>query len=261
VLIRSVHKDSDPPYPVPEGELLARGRETMKYLIVNADDFGASRGINRGIVEAHRRGILTSTSLLVDMPCSAEATRLSRDLPRLSVGLHIDVDLIRVGEGTSVDGAYADRRRAELQRQFRRFQELMGSLPTHLDSHHNGHRDPRVLPDYLELARQHGLPLRGHSLARYVSKFYGQWDGMTHLEQVGVGSLVRMLETEVGEGFTELSCHPGYIDPDYQSSYSVEREAELLTLCDPIVRRVLEEQDVRLISFRELSHLSTDLPA
>ena len=40
----------------------------MKYLIVNGDDFGASRGINRGILEAHQDGILTSTSLFVDRP-------------------------------------------------------------------------------------------------------------------------------------------------------------------------------------------------
>jgi len=49
-----------------------------RYLIVNGDDFGASRGINRGIVQAHSRGILTSTSLLVDSPWSAEAAELAR---------------------------------------------------------------------------------------------------------------------------------------------------------------------------------------
>src|SRR5437588_6327908 len=60
----------------------------MKYLIVNGDDFGASHGINRGIVEAHQRGILTSTSLLVDTPWSQEAASLVRAAPDLSVGLH-----------------------------------------------------------------------------------------------------------------------------------------------------------------------------
>jgi predicted glycoside hydrolase/deacetylase ChbG (UPF0249 family) len=45
----------------------------MKYCIVNGDDFGASRGINRGIVEAHCHGVLTSTSLMVNMPATEEA--------------------------------------------------------------------------------------------------------------------------------------------------------------------------------------------
>src|SRR5919198_5155185 len=57
----------------------------MKYLIVNGDDFGASRGVNRAIVESHRYGILTSTSLLVDVPWSESAAILSRALPGLSV--------------------------------------------------------------------------------------------------------------------------------------------------------------------------------
>src|SRR2546430_6336748 len=63
----------------------------VKYLIVNADDFGASRGINRGIIEAHQRGVLTSTSLLVNAAASGEAAELSRSAPGLSVGLHADV--------------------------------------------------------------------------------------------------------------------------------------------------------------------------
>jgi hypothetical protein len=53
----------------------------MKYLIVNGDDFGASQGINRGILEAHRDGILTSASLFVDRPGSAEAAELAHATP------------------------------------------------------------------------------------------------------------------------------------------------------------------------------------
>jgi chitin disaccharide deacetylase len=223
----------------------------MRYLIVNGDDFGASPGINRGIVEAHCRGILTSTSLMVNMPASEEAARLSRDLPRLSVGLHVDF----------AGRADPDDCRAELHRQFRGFQELAGYLPTHLDSHHNVHRDPRLLPHFLGLARQHRLPLREHSPVRYFPKFYGQWDGVTHLEQVSVGSLVRMLETEVPEGCTELSCHPGYVDPGFPSGYAAERDAELRTLCDPILRAVLARRQIRLINFRALALLRVGSPA
>jgi predicted glycoside hydrolase/deacetylase ChbG (UPF0249 family) len=223
----------------------------MKYLIVNADDFGASPGINRGVVEAHRRGILTSASLLVDMPASEEAAGLARGLPRLSAGLHVDL----------AGRADPDDCRAELRRQLRRFQELTGGPPTHLDSHHNVHRDPRLLGPFLELARQHGLPLREHSPARYFSKFYGQWGGASHPEQVGVDSLVRMLETEVPDGCTELNCHPGYVGPGLASSYAAEREAELRTLCAPAVRAALARLDIRLINFWDFARLPAGLPA
>jgi len=230
----------------------------MKWLIVNGDDFGVSRGINGGIIAAHRRGILTSTSLIVNAPWSEEAAWLSRAVPALSVGLHVHI----VSEGR--EGATGpiddDSYRAELCRQFFRFQELVGRPPTHLDSHHNGHRNPRLLPHFLALARQYGLPLREHSPARYFSKFYGQWGGETHLEQIGVESLVRIFETEVQEGVTELSCHPGYVDPDFPSGYSAERETELRTLCDPIVRQALAVQQIQLVSFRDLGALLAELP-
>jgi predicted glycoside hydrolase/deacetylase ChbG (UPF0249 family) len=227
----------------------------MKYLIVNADDFGASHGINRGIIEAHRGGILTSTSLMVDLPGSEEAAVLSRAVPDLSVGLH--VHLARQGEQPTSrsDGCYA-----ELCRQLARFQELIGRAPTHLDSHHNIHRQPELLPHFLGLARQYGLPLREHSAARYVSKFYGQWGGQKHLEQISVESLTRMLEIDIQEGITELSCHPGYIDKDFSSGYSVERETEVRTLCDPIVRQILAEQSIQLASYHDLVEILASLP-
>src|SRR5260370_38004687 len=119
----------------------------MKYVIGKGDDSGASPGINRGTVEAPRRGILTSTSLMVKMPASVEAARLSRDLPHLSVGLHADL-AGRTG---------ADDCRAELHCQLRRVQELTGRLPTHLASHHHVHPYPLLLPHLPDLARPHRL--------------------------------------------------------------------------------------------------------
>ena len=70
----------------------------MKYLIVNADDFGASAGINRGILEAHERGVLTSTSLMVNMPAVGEAVRSRRDYPELSNWLADYREIARVGQ-------------------------------------------------------------------------------------------------------------------------------------------------------------------
>src|SRR6266566_1016448 len=89
-------------------------RSTMKYLIVNADDFGASHGINRGIMEAHQRGILTSTSLLVNCVGSREAAELSRATPGLSVGLHADLR----DELQATAAEPGQRLRDELEKQF-----------------------------------------------------------------------------------------------------------------------------------------------
>ena len=221
------------------------------FLIVNADDFGASPGINRGILEAHQRGILTSTSLMVNMPASEAAAAMGRALPELSVGLHADLtaELADLSEGL------AQRLAAALAAQLRRFEKLMRRAPTHLDSHHNTHRDPRALPHFVELAQRHGLPLREHSPVRYFSKFYGQWGGATHPEQISAQSLARMLRTEIGEGITELSCHPGYVEPDFVSGYAAERELEVRALCDPVIRHILTQREIQLVSYHQLHRL------
>lgn len=227
----------------------------MKYLIVNGDDFGASPGINRGIMEAHQHGILTSASLLVKTQAADQAVGLAGAFPNLSVGLHVDLR-------NELDETPASARgiRESLRSQFRRFEELVGHPPTHLDSHHNLHRDPRALPHFMDLSREHGLPLREHSRVRYFSKFYGQWAGQTHLEQVSVEMLEQMVGSEMMDGITELSCHPGYVDDGYLTSYRIEREAELRTLCDPRIRRTLAERGIALISYRQVADISAEIP-
>ena len=220
-----------------------------KLLIVTADDFGIGRGVNRGVVQAHREGILTSTSLMVNRPASVQAADVGRTCPALSVGLHLELD----------PGGAPDVPR-ELDRQLSRFTALVGAPPTHLDSHHDVHKNPRVLADVQALARRVGVPLRGYSHVRHLSKFYGQWGGETHFEQISGEGLLRLLDAELGPGVTELTCHAGYVDEGLTSSYTVEREAELRTLCDPRVRQALAERDIRLVGFRDLPALVAASP-
>ena len=220
----------------------------MRLLIVNADDFGASRGTNHGILHAHRHGIVTSTSLLVDAAASEDAAAQAATVPSLSVGLHLDLDSVDV-----------TRLPEELERQLGRFTSLTGTSPTHIDTHHNTHRDPRRLDPVLTFSHHHGLPLRGYSAVHVCPSFYGQWGGATHLEQISVDGLERVL-LGVGEGITELTCHPGYLDPELGSSYGVEREAEVRTLCDPAARAVLASLDIQLCTFRDLPGLLAGSP-
>jgi len=141
----------------------------MKWLIITGDDFGMSSGINLGIIEAHHCGILSSEG----------GRRVARECPVLSLGLHLEL---------ATDDP--ERVHAQIEQQVARFLELVGALPTHLDSHHNVHHEPQVLPHVLAWARRSAVPVRGHSEIRHVSKFYGQWGGDTHLEQIGVEGLL-----------------------------------------------------------------------
>ena len=222
----------------------------MKSLIVNGDDFGASRGVNRGIAEACRDGILTSASLMVTMPHAAEAAEISRDMPGLGVGLH--AVLTTEDCHPLLDFNDSAGCRAELLRQLAMFEQLLSRPPTHLDAHHNIYRDQRLTQVFLGVAAERKLPLREHSPVRYFPSFYGQWDdGETHLEQVSVEMLCQMLMTELRTDVTELACHPGYADPEFTTSYSAERETELRTLCDPRVREAIAGLNIELINYAD----------
>ena len=225
-----------------------------KFLIVNADDFGASAGVNRGIVECHTRGVVTSTSLMVAGRAVDEAVALSRAHPDLAVGLHFDV----CGEDErAFDLGDRPALRAEFGRQLDEFRRLLGRPPTHVDSHRHVHRQPGLLPLFAELVAPLGVPLRDDGRVRFVGGFYAQWEWrVTDLSHVGVPFLASLIRDEVGPGWTEVSCHPGYRTPDFDSVYLAEREAEVATLTDPRVRDAIESAGVRLRSYADYgSHL------
>jgi chitin disaccharide deacetylase len=225
-----------------------------KYLIVNADDFGASAGVNRGILECHTQGVLTSASLMVTGSAVGEAVAISRDFPQLSVGLHWDV----WGEDErEFDTSNILTVRTEFHRQIERFYELMGRGPTHVDSHRHAHREPHLMPVFKELVAPLGVPLRDDGQVRFVGGFYAQWEWMvTNLEYVSVTFLQGMLHNEVPHGWTEFSCHPGYISADYNPVYGYEREAEVRTLTDPRVRQTIDELGIHLVSYADWPRLA-----
>src|SRR5215472_6600967 len=111
-----------------------------RYLIVNADDFGLSEGVNRGIIQAFERGIVTSASLMVRQPAAEAAANYACKNPRLSLGLHLDLGewFFKDGEWlplysvVSTDDAKAVA--AEIERQLTQFRKLSGQNPSHLDS-------------------------------------------------------------------------------------------------------------------------------
>ncbi len=222
-----------------------------RYVIFNADDFGASRGINRGIAEAHTRGVVTSASLMVTGRAREEAAALAREHPDLAVGLHWDV----WGEDErDFDLANEASVRREILCQLDDFHRLLGRGPTHIDSHKHAHLDERVLPLMLELVEPLEVPVRGDGNVTFVGGFYAQWEWeVTELEHVTVEALQGIVRDETPDQWTEISCHPGYRWPDFASAYHAEREAELATLTDPAVPATIEQCGLRLASYADWS--------
>lgn len=151
----------------------------MRQLIVNADDFGFTSGVNRAIIEAHIRGIVTSSTLMANGPAFSEAVDLATVTPRLSVGCHIvlidgepvlDPGRIlslthetRFRDGLKSFAARAltgridrDQIAAEASAQIRKIQSA-GVNVSHVDTHKHTHLFPRILKPLLHAARDNGV--------------------------------------------------------------------------------------------------------
>ena len=136
----------------------------MKQLIVNADDFGFTRDVNAGIVEAHTRGILTATTLMANGDAFDDAVRLAREHPTLDIGCH----MVLVGGRSVVDGrplpsTVGEMMRAIVAGQLRPYPELRaqarkildaGIRPAHLDTHKHTHLFPPVLDAVARVAEE-----------------------------------------------------------------------------------------------------------
>ena len=248
---------------------------TQRRLIVNADDFGRSDGINAGILEAHRHGIVSSATLMVNYAAAPRAVAAAPE--SLGLGLHLaltggppSLPPLQIPSLVDAEGrlppkpeglaqAQASEILAEARAQLARFREIAGRDPTHFDSHHHSHRLAAVLGALVTLALETGRPVRCPSepMAEqlrsrgirtpdsFVETFYG--DGAT------LEGLLRIL-SGLPQGVTELMCHPAVVDDELRrgSSYAEIRQRELEVLTHPRVRSFLKSENIALVSFADL---------
>ncbi|WP_263322192.1 chitin disaccharide deacetylase [Endozoicomonas sp. Mp262] len=238
-------------------------------LIVNADDFGLSEGVNRGIIEAFQRGIVRSTTLMVGMPAVPHAVELSRQNPALKVGVHLRLTA-GFPEASSVpgllgsDGQFqhqglfwdnqsmnSEEIERELRAQIENF--LAYDIPlSHLDGHHHCHRHPQVAPIANKLAEEYGVPIRpchepvlynGTRLS-FSDAFYGDQLSMDHLLEI-VGR--HKDQTQV----LEIMSHPAIVDKGLgsASSYTQARAEELKVLTDPLLKKALQSMGVAITDY------------
>ena len=218
----------------------------MPLLIVNADDLGYDPEIDRGILEAHARGVVTSATVMVETPFSAAALAAAPD--SLGLGLHAVLPP-RLSRAAAAAG---------LRQQISRFEELRGAPPSHLDSHKHVHAAPALLTAFVEVALERRLPvrsidgatraaLRAHGVAT-PDLFLGDADlrpGWTE------ASLVAAL-AGLPEGVVEVMVHPGYRPSHVRSTFGVERELELAALTSAAVVGATKRQGLRLGSYLAL---------
>ena len=237
-----------------------------KRLIVNADDFGFTRDVNNGIIEAHRNGILTATTI---MACGKEfdhAVGLAKETPTLDIGVHLVlVGLDRFPPTVAKLAADIFRGRVriyeELDAQIRRVLAI-GLQPTHLDTHKHTHLMPPVLNAVARLSKQYGIPwvrrplnlpiLTGH-LRRNGCRLTDRFEGFRLTGKLNTASLVDFLD-HLPHGLTEFMCHPGYCTDELKNSRTrlkESRQRELEALIASETRAALTRNNIALTTYRQ----------
>jgi predicted glycoside hydrolase/deacetylase ChbG (UPF0249 family) len=249
-----------------------------RQLIVNADDFGLTRGVSRGILRAHREGLVTSSTALASLPPEPELDAEAAACPRLGLGLHLNLTWGRpvsspqtVPSLVDAEGRFGRDRaalqerarpddvRRESEAQIDAFARRFDRAPTHLDSHHHVHRLPGVMDAIVDVVLAARLPLRSQdagfrdSLRRHGIATTDHFVGDAQAEPYWTTERLLDQLATLPLGLTELMCHPGLFDDDLAySRYGRQREVERAALCDPEARATVERLDIRLCHFGAL---------
>lgn len=240
-------------------------------LIINADDFGLSEGITYGIYDAIKRGVVTSTTMMVNMRASALAGEIVKRDDSLSVGLHLNLSLGKpltdcfslTCEGMFVKPKNCDIHDQftdedldkELDAQYEKFCELTDKEPTHIDSHLYMHQIyDNVRFAALRLADKHGIPVR-----EYETKYFKAigYDGCFKVKEAENERDLEKKFYKIVEGhlqsdeILEVLAHPGFID-DYAlncSSYNLQRIIEHKALTGSNIKKFLSDNNIELINY------------
>ncbi len=245
-----------------------------RRLIVNADDFGLTRGVSAGILAARRHGIVTSTTVLVTADPDRDQLARARDAG-LGVGLHVNLTLGRplTGARSLVDGAgrfVRDARHAaaradardverEVAAQIEKFETLAKRPPTHLDTHHHVGLLAPVGEVVLAAARRLGVPVRSQNAAvrararsaglRTPDHFFGESGPGAYWSLATTLARLRALPP----GVSEFMTHPGWCDDALAySRYGRQRETELVGVGTAAARGAALSLGVGLCHFGDL---------
>jgi predicted glycoside hydrolase/deacetylase ChbG (UPF0249 family) len=262
----------------------------VRQLVVNADDFGFTRDVNQGIVEAHKNGILTATTLMSDGPAFDDAVRLAKENPTLDIGVH----LVLVGQ-PPFPMTVVQLARAVMLKKIRIYEELSaqvrkvldaGLKPTHLDTHKHTHLLPPVLDAVARISEEfkipwvrrpfdfpltpRGISWKKRAVSRSLDVVRNRFERVLtshgcrstdhfagfqitgNFDASDVAALIRSLP----EGSTEFMCHPGLCTDELRAARTrlkESREAELRALTAPEVRDALRESGVELATFSSLT--------
>lgn len=246
-------------------------------LIINADDFGLSKAVNLGIIEAFRHGIVTSATIMAGMPAFDHAVHLANKNPELKIGVHLTLTMgqsVQPGHRTitdekgyfhkqavffdAIDNIDHDEVEAEYTAQIEKVLNA-GLKITHIDGHHHTHALPvfwsivkRLCKKYNLAARCVNNEQRSSFIAdnikttdEFSSGFYGEYATRERLTGI--------IKTCSSDSL-EIMCHPAYVDKAlYEATgYNIKRIFELDILTAENIKDFIRENKITLCGFDKL---------
>jgi predicted glycoside hydrolase/deacetylase ChbG (UPF0249 family) len=266
----------------------------MKKLIINSDDYGRTPDISRGIREAHLRGVVTSTTCMMNIPTTAQDIVIARqETPNLGLGVHLVLTMGRPISTPETVASIVDENGnffnytpllervnrlnleevlMEWRAQIEAFIRVAGRKPTHLDSHHHSsYFSASLFHGMLELAKEYDCAIRFpftkvsselEETSARVPELIEQFNPrrpdvffVDFYDETATKADMLNIIHRVGEGTSEIMCHPGYVDDAFanESVYNFQRERELEILTDPEIKDAIQTQGIQLITFADLS--------
>jgi predicted glycoside hydrolase/deacetylase ChbG (UPF0249 family) len=238
----------------------------MKRLIVNADDYGRTADISRGIRRGHLHGVVTSTTCMMNISTTTQDIALAqRETPSLGLGVHLVLTMGRPlvapeGGSSLIDEDQKFFKHTELLRQLatvkveevktewraqiQAFINATGCRPTHLDSHHHSsYFSPGLFYAMLELAKEYDCAIRFPFAGDHSKELEATYQHVPELmkkfnvrhpdhfivdfyDERATLEVLLNTITHLPDGTTEFMCHPGYVDATFQSESAYNRQRE-----------------------------------
>lgn len=246
-----------------------------KFLVINADDFGLTKGISEGIMDGYENGCITSTSMIVNFSSAQYAANLFQKCDGLGIGLHFNVtkgkpicDSVKVSSLLDENGEFhssswyfnelnrvdEDELILELDAQYQRFVELLNRQPDHFDIHHVYDFYNNYPKFYQYVLNLFNVPIRMDVFPNDFNRTkICKIDTMMD-EQVDIDRIGKFINKTVDKNLYELPLHPGYVDDELinLSSMTYAREKDLEFVKDKSLKDKLEEYGIELIDFKTM---------
>ena len=238
----------------------------IKRLIVNGDDFGMCEGNSIGIILAHKEGILTSTTVMMNMPYAYFALDLAKRYPDLGVGVHLNVTAgqpLTDIKLTDENGYFLNKKfiRAhpdlitkeslykEFKAQIDKYINYTGHIPTHFDSHQHIHLIPEYKDMIIRLSNEYNIPFRQREP---LSAPFVKCIDTFEQSNVSIDYLLYLFTNNYDT--IEIMCHPGLIDQRLCdiSSYSLPRMKELEIMRSRRIIDFIKKNKIELINYSNI---------